>query len=498
MHFQHALAIVQRCTRRSLVFCGAVVLLVATASLPRALGEEAWRQQITGEEAILGALEQKVSFSYVDEPLCHTLERLLRDTLRIETQIDHCVFDYLGGGTDVPLTESVTKLKLRSALDLILRNLDLAWTVRDEVLLITTLVEAELHMTTRVYDLGDLLSIYDLDGRKWQDFDSFLTVIENTIEPDSWVISGGPGVAVPFACRGANVLVVRQTLRIQEQVARLLEQLTTVADKYGDDSYPTYGRATSACEMVRRRMWSGYPHTGSDRPASSESSPFESPQPEDGDDRIGDALEEKVSVNFLDEPLAEVAAHLREHRQIEVQIDARALEDVNMGTDTPVTIRVANVTLRSALNLMLRDHDLTWIIRDDMLTITTPEEAIQHQTTRTYDLGILTTVYDTKGKAEQNFEALLCAIEATVEPDSWEMIGNPCSISAMEVRGAKVLVVRQTREGHEKVAWLLKELKSIADRYGDDVFPVIEPVHTDAESEDRQGGERVGAGEDGS
>jgi hypothetical protein len=39
-----------------------------------------------------------------------------------------------------------------------------------------------------------------------------------------------------------------------------------------------------------------------------------------------------------------------------------------------------------------------------------------------------------------------------------------------------VLIVRQTAQIHEQVARLLEDLKTIADQYGDDVFPVIEPV----------------------
>ena len=52
-----------------------------------------------------------------------------------------------------------------------------------------------------------------------------------------------------------------------------------------------------------------------------------------------------------------------------------ALEEIGVGTDEPVTINLHNVSLRSALRLMLKKLQLTYIIQDEVLMITTPEEA---------------------------------------------------------------------------------------------------------------------------
>ena len=48
---------------------------------------------------------------------------------------------------------------------------------------------------------------------------------------------------------------------------------------------------------------------------------------------------------------------------------------MGIGTDTPVTKNLKGITLRSALRLMLRELSLTYIIKDEVLLITTPEEA---------------------------------------------------------------------------------------------------------------------------
>ena len=58
---------------------------------------------------------------------------------------------------------------------------------------------------------------------------------------------------------------------------------------------------------------------------------------------------------FIEAPLQEVLDSLKEQHRIEIQIDNKALEDVGIGTDSPVTVDLKGISLRSALNLMLRE-----------------------------------------------------------------------------------------------------------------------------------------------
>ena len=74
---------------------------------------------------------------------------------------------------------------------------------------------------------------------------------------------------------------------------------------------------------------------------------------------------------------------------IEIQIDHRALEDIGIGSDTPITRNLKGITLRSALRLMLKEMDLTYVVRDEVLQITTPEEAESELTTKVYPVADL-------------------------------------------------------------------------------------------------------------
>ena len=77
---------------------------------------------------------------------------------------------------------------------------------------------------------------------------------------------------------------------------------------------------------------------------------------------IRTALDEKTELDFTDEPLSDVVHYLKQRHEIEIQLDNKALTDVGVGSDTPVTRAIKGITLRSALKLMLTDLDLTYVV----------------------------------------------------------------------------------------------------------------------------------------
>ena len=74
---------------------------------------------------------------------------------------------------------------------------------------------------------------------------------------------------------------------------------------------------------------------------------------------------------------------------MEIVVDHRALEDMNMAVTEPVTVQLDGISLRSALELVLGDLDLTWTIGSEVLLITNFHEADSRLTTKTYDVGDL-------------------------------------------------------------------------------------------------------------
>lgn len=271
-----------------------LLLAAALGSSGQAFAEEAEGPR-TGEEAILAALEEETSFDFINEPLLEVLQHF-KARHNIEIQTDREVFSGLGG-IDNPVTKRLSNVTLCSALNLILREIDLTWMIADDVLVVTSSEVAELQLTTKVYDVAKMVDADGQHDHRWR-IDALGSVISGTVESGTWENVGGPGSLTGFAYQGASVLIVRQTHDVHAKVAGFLDELTRIVERRDDQ------RARTA------------------------------------EDAILAALEERTSVDFVNEPLQDVADHLQCEHKIQIQIDFCALEDVNMGADVPVTRKV--------------------------------------------------------------------------------------------------------------------------------------------------------------
>jgi tetratricopeptide (TPR) repeat protein len=113
--------------------------------------------------------------------------------------------------------------------------------------------------------------------------------------------------------------------------------------------------------------------------------------------RIESALRGPLTANgmdFTDTPLEEVVNLLQEEYGIPIQIDDAALEATGLDPTEPVTVQLHNVSLRSALRLMLKKLQLTYIIQDEVLMITTPEEAESQLVVKVYPVADLVLPID--------------------------------------------------------------------------------------------------------
>jgi hypothetical protein len=191
----------------------------------------------SAETHIFATLGENTTVEFIEEPLIGVVHFLV-DFHDMQIQIDEPALKDMGLGTDEPISKSLDGVSLHSALNLILRDLGLDWTIANEVLLITSPEVAESTMVTRVYDVGDLILARDNKGQLWRDFDSMIHMLTSTIDPHDWEEFGGPGSIADFEFRGAAGLVIRHTPKVHQKVARLLNDLAKLAAKYGSDVYP--------------------------------------------------------------------------------------------------------------------------------------------------------------------------------------------------------------------------------------------------------------------
>lgn len=210
--------------------------------------------------------------------------------------------------------------------------------------------------------------------------------------------------------------------------------------------------------------------------------------------KMENELHNPTEVRFVDIPLKDGLDYLEDLHQIKIWIDKNALSDAGVSIDQTITLEVAGISLKSALNKILGPCTLDYIIRDDVMEITTREITDHTYDTRVYNIGLLP---DLKAKE------LIDIITATIEPDCWNSVqpsteankeavkttpaaksvagststtsgGTDTSTGKFAGGGAgavdsalgsiratnKTLVIRQTPRIHELIVDLLEQLKT--------------------------------------
>ncbi len=105
--------------------------------------------------------------------------------------------------------------------------------------------------------------------------------------------------------------------------------------------------------------------------------------------KIEDQLKSPTTLEFIETPFTDVVEYLKDLHGIEIQLDKKALDDVGVAADTPITRNLKGISLRSALRLLLRELQLTYIIQDEVLLITTQEQADTRPNTKVYPVADL-------------------------------------------------------------------------------------------------------------
>ena len=380
------------------------------------------------------ALARRVSFSFKDERLRDILAEFSRAG-EFPLWIDDRALNDIGSAADDTLSGELNDVTIQQALNRVLSGRGLTWLVHDEVLRVTTIEEAELVLTTSVYDVGPLLAYSAQQAEKPRD-DIVLgerlrqhpsevwpfkfapadwlaeSVLEFTSGP--WEEIDGTGGTLSSL---RDTLIVRQGYRVQSEVASLLEALQVAAS----------GDLEHGSRAVRPARYAV-----------------------EDDRRIHRTLESKVSLDFREIPLKSAAKEIALRTGATIVIDEKALQDI--GFDGPISLDVDNVTWRSAIDLLLEPHGLTAIVHDGSLQITTIEEAESY---------LFTIVYDIRDLTERRFRGeKLVAVLQNETSGPWEDIDGHGGTAAVPVHG--VLLVRQSPDVHEEVAVLLADLRKHA------------------------------------
>ena len=175
--------------------------------------------------------------------------------------------------------------------------------------------------------------------------------------------------------------------------------------------------------------------------------------------RIFATLDEDTTLEFIETPLSDVVDYLSELHDINILLDTKALEEVGLGSDTPITRNLKGISLRSALRLMLRDLELTYVVADEVLQITTPEQASELTQLSVYNVGPMLEENEPADNLALMLEQALAKPHRkspmnAATPFGPAQSGPKAKTRTITVYG-QLLVVRDSPEGHQAIAALL-------------------------------------------
>jgi hypothetical protein len=158
-------------------------------------------------------------FEFNETPLYDVIAKI-RDAHSIQIELDERSLENAGIDVNTPITRRISGISLRSALPLLLDNLDLTYIVMGEVLLITTKEAANERPTVRLYPLP-----WGIAAQPRPDVQSLIDLLTLTIRPETWDCAGGYGSVRPVGGGGETMLVILQSQEAHGEVESLLSGL---------------------------------------------------------------------------------------------------------------------------------------------------------------------------------------------------------------------------------------------------------------------------------
>jgi hypothetical protein len=177
---------------------------------------EELRTEAVAEMKIRKALLEPTRIEFIETPLIDVIE-FLEEQHGIQIELVTSALDAIGIGSDTPITRNLKGISLKSALTLMLKDLELIYVIQDEILQITTYEESEVNAVTRVYDVEDLLG----DDRS----------SEALVEAVTTSCFCGDAHVHASIAEFRGRLIVDASYRSQERVARLLAMFRATQGK---------------------------------------------------------------------------------------------------------------------------------------------------------------------------------------------------------------------------------------------------------------------------
>ena len=173
--------------------------------------------------------------------------------------------------------------------------------------------------------------------------------------------------------------------------------------------------------------------------------------------KILKALDMPIDIDLKESTLKAVLGYLNDKTGLNLDAPKLILEEASITYETPVSVSLKNVRVKTVLKKVLADVGLTYTIAKESVVITTEERAKKMLSTRTYYIGdLIGHTGQRLGGINSTAQAILAlndiigVIVGSVEPQSWWVNGGQGTI-AFDPKSMS-LVVKQTAEVHYRLA----------------------------------------------
>ena len=287
------------------------------------------------------ALDELVAVDCDNVPYDRALEKIKRQSnVPIRMDSKSLTEDWLA--TNEPVTLKAPRITLRSALTLMTQaaNPNLDWTIRDGAILVTVQQKAEEDDAEVRHEVFDLVATKPHSTREKDsdlDYGSLASLTMDVIEPGTWADGTGPPTC--WLTPDHGTFVFPQMPRVHDECEDLFIALR------------------QAIRTRAKRLRVG------------------PPAKVENEERLRNALEEKTAVNAVRTPLAQVLAMLAKRHVVPIVVDPFALDErraMTVAMAAPVSLRAADITLRSALASLLKPLKFVAFVQNEVVFVTRP------------------------------------------------------------------------------------------------------------------------------
>lgn len=337
----------------------------------------------------------KVTLAFDQTPLSEVVTTL-REKLTIDVVLDEGALNDEGMDLNFPVSTRANDEPVYLLLDRMMGR-TLAWDFRGGVLRITTRTAAEMHLVTRGYDLSGLLN----DGYSIRQLESLLSYASS----GQWELQHGVGGTLNVV---GDLLIVYQTDKSHREIAGVLAALRTPARQ------TFIGQAS---QSVQLREFFKHP----------------------------------VTVEFDQTPLDDALASLSEMIGSTIQVDELSLSDNGIPVDAPVTLSLHEKPLHVVLDTLLTPLELTCIVKNGELVVTTAAVCEELMSVALYDVRDICR----NGKTSRQFLEML----QDTTSGQWEDTDGVGG--AMGFARPGILIVQQTGPLHDEILAVIEQLRTL-------------------------------------